>query len=71
MLNLIDKYLEKCMNSFDNFMMKILEEDHFAKRTYAAYTIQIAYRKHLVRKYLKLKQEVVKDEDVWHMNIVN
>lgn len=65
MLNLIDKYLDNFVNACDNIIEYILPSN---KEYIAAYIIQTAYRKYLIRKYLKLKQEIAKDEQVWHMN---
>ncbi len=70
MLDLIDKYLNKCIHAFDNIMTNINKEDSYTKQTCAAYIIQTAYRKHLIRRYFKLKQEIVQDEKVWHMNMM-
>lgn len=71
MLGLIDKYMSKFIDAFDNMLETMVGDDYFTRQTCAAYIIQTAYRKHLIRKYLKLKKEIVKDEHVWHMNIVN
>lgn len=71
MLDIIDKYLGKFIKSCDNFIEQLVDGDNPTSRHCAAYVIQTAYRKHLIRKYLKLKQEIVQDDKVWHMNIVN
>jgi hypothetical protein len=71
MIDIIDKYLNKFINACDGLMEHLIEGNDLTRENCAAYVIQTAYRKYLIRKYLKLKQEVVKDEQVWHMNIVN
>ena len=56
--------LHSCM---DKLMDHLIPEDNVMERHYAAYIIQKAYRKHLIRKYFAMRRRVVLDEAVWHM----
>ena len=52
MLNLIDKYIDNFVTSFNKLIDRLTEQDEYTKQHESAYIIQIAYRKYLIRKYL-------------------
>lgn len=62
--------LDKCVTVFDSFMEHLSAEELYNQRHSAAYTIQTAYRKHIIRKYLHGRKQVV-TVDGWHMNVLS